>query len=206
MTLPEQNSRLSFTTGGLFVNESVLLAKAYVELGDWDLAREEALESNLLQARTQATSKRVCRELAFRLAVLTPEQLQLFVVGSPEEQRCLLWYANCRYYKLIGDFATEVLRERYLSLQIDLQLEEFDYFYNKKADLNEQLEAITDMTRRKLRQVLYRMMREADFLSDDGLIKAAIVPARVIKILKASDLEFGRFFPAFDADLVEPDL
>ena len=206
MKLPKQDSRLSFTTGGLFVNESVLVAEAYVELGDWDLAREKTLESNLLQARTRATSKRVCRELAFRLAVFTPEQMQLFIKGSPEEQCCLLWYANCRLYKLIGDFATEVLRERYLSLQIDLQLEEFDYFYNKKANLNEELEAITDMTRRKLRQVLFRMMREAGFLSDAGLIRGAIVPAGVINVLKSSDPEFGRFFPAFDSDLTEPDL
>jgi hypothetical protein len=93
---------MSFTTGSLFYLESVKLAELFIALEDWNAVRNKVLSENLLQARTQNTSKRVCREIISRLKTLTPLEIDLLINGSPQEQTYLLWIAVCRRYKFIN--------------------------------------------------------------------------------------------------------
>ena len=39
------------------------------------------------------------------------------VEGSSQEQKAVLWLAVCRHYRFIHEFATEVLREKFLTYQ-----------------------------------------------------------------------------------------
>jgi hypothetical protein len=76
------------------------------------------------------------------------------------EQKQLLWLAVCKRYAYIREFSVEVLNEKYLRL--DYELTEFDYdvFFSRKADWHIELDKLTDSTRKKLKQVLFRMLRE----------------------------------------------
>ena len=47
--MPEEQYRLSFGTGGLYVTESAQLVQSYAELGNWSDVIEDAVEKNLLQ-------------------------------------------------------------------------------------------------------------------------------------------------------------
>jgi hypothetical protein len=58
-------------------------------------------------------------------------------------------------------------------------LEVFDMFWDEKAEWHPELAAMSRSTRLKLRQVLFRMMREAAILSSDGTIQTAYLTARV---------------------------
>ena len=101
---------MSFTTGCLFYRESVKLATLFVDLKDWNIVRNTVLADNLLQARTQNTSKRVCQEIISRLKTLSVQELELLNKGTSQEQAYLLWLAICRRYTFIGDFAVEIIR------------------------------------------------------------------------------------------------
>ena len=65
---------------------------------------------------------------------------------------------------------------------MDLNLSTFDYdaFFNRKADWHEELDQLTDSTRDKLKQVLFRMLREAELVSDEGAILPAILSQRLV--------------------------
>ncbi|MBM4398845.1 MAG: DUF1819 family protein, partial [Candidatus Cloacimonetes bacterium] len=54
----EQRYNLGFTGGALLYRDSVLLAKLYLDLKDWDKVRKTILEQNLLQIRTLAAQRR----------------------------------------------------------------------------------------------------------------------------------------------------
>ncbi len=192
---------MSFTTGGLFHHDSVKLTELYLKLGDWDLVRNNVIGENLLQARTLNTLKRVCREIISRLKTLSFKELQYLVDGSQKEQAYLLWLAVCRRYRFIADFAVEVLRERYITLKNDLSHEDFDSFYNRKSEWHEELDIITPSTRKKLRQVLFRILRDADLLTAKNKINAAMLSFKLLDIL-SQDLEQNiLYFPVFDSDL-----
>ncbi len=192
---------MSFTTGGLFRNESLKLIALYLELGDWDSVRDNVFENNLLQARTINTLRRVSREVISRLKTLCLNEIKLFSTLSHQEQGYLLWLAVCRRYRFIADFAVEVLRERYISLKADLNYEDFDSFFNRKSDWYAELNEISPATRYKLRQVLFKMLREAELLTPKNIIIAAILNPNIIRAIPDENRQDILYFPAFETDL-----
>jgi len=192
---------MSFTTGSLFSRESVKLATLYFELADWNAVREKVMAENLLQARTQNTLKRVCREVVSRLKTLSLGELELLVEGSHQEQASLLWLAVCRRYRFIADFALEVLRERFITLKTDLSHEDFDTFLNRKSEWHSELDEIRPATRLKLRQVLFRILREADLLTANNTINAAMLSTRLLDVIPRERRQDVFCFPAFESDV-----
>jgi hypothetical protein len=192
---------LSFTTGGLFHRESLILATLYLELGNWDSVREQAIGENLLQVRTLSAIKRLSREILSRLKMLAPEELEFLINGSHQEQADLLWLAVCRRYRFIAEFAIEVLRERFITMKTDLTHEDFDSFFNRKSEWHPELDKISTTTRRKLRQVLFRILREVNLLTVSNTINAAILSPRLLELLHQGSLRDVLYFPVFESDV-----
>lgn len=192
---------MSFTTGGLFHRESVKIATLYLELGDWDAVRDKVFSDNILQTRTVETSKRLSREIISRLKKLSFSELSFLVHASSQEQAYLLWIAVCRRYKFIEDFAIEVLRERHLSLKTDLRHEDFDSFFNKKAEWHNELDQIRPATRNKLRQVMFKILHEADLLTANNTINTAMLSPNLLEAIHHGNRRDTLTFPAFESDL-----
>lgn len=186
---------LSFTSGGLLAREGVSIAGRYLESRDWQSTRIQVVEENMLQARTTSSLTRVTRETVQRLATFDDDEIELLVAGSPTEQHHLMWAAACRRYALIGDFAEEVLRERYLVMTPTLETDEFDRFIAGKTLWHPELDGLRPSTRHKLRQTLFRMLREADLRSSTGEIIPAVISERVSDVLCRHTDNDLRFFP-----------
>ncbi len=182
---------LSFTSGALLVREALVAAPLYLRVQDWAKVRELIEEDNLLQARTRSSGFRLAREVAQRLSVLTDAELELLIDATPTERGYLMWAAACRRYDLIGEFAEEVVRERYLVLAQTLDHNDFDSFIRGKALWHEEVANLKDTTLRKLRSTVFRMLFEAGLIADDGRINQAVLSAR-LKDALSEDL---RFFP-----------
>ena len=189
---------MSFTTGGLFCQESVKITQLYLEIHDWEQVRKDVVVKNMLQARTISTLKRVCREICSRLKTLNDSELTLLVQGTNQERSHILWVAICRRYRFIRDFAIEVIRERYLTFRQNLQVEDYEAFFNSRAEWHIELEAITTTTRNKLRQVLFRMLRETELLSVGNTITPAMLTPRFISIISQSRDQDFLVFPLLD--------
>lgn len=194
---------MSFTTGGLFRHESVKLASLFIELSDWETVRRKALADNLLQTRSISTSKRIFREACPRLKTLSLKEMSLLVDGSNQEQGCILWLAVCRRYEFISNFAREVMRERYLSLRTDIRYEDFDYFFHKESILHPELGKIRQTTQNKLRQVLFRILREADLLTAGGKINPPLLSTRFVRTVSGKDYSDLFLFPISNDSIKE---
>ena len=190
---------LSLTTGGLLERESRILAPVYVEHRDWERVRDRAVEGNLLQARTHSTSVRLVRETVKRMSALSDREIQILTDVTAAERGHLMWAAACRRYNLVGEFAEEVLRERFLTLAGTVSYDDYDSFYRTKAVWHDELDAISDATYKKLRQVLFKMMVEAGLLTAKGAIEPALPSARVAECLDGRTPSDIRFFPTREA-------
>ena len=197
---------LSFTAGGLFYQETVSAAGLYIKHKDWAKVRHEILETNLYQARTWNSLERVCREVLSRLKHLSIEQLEIIYDGARSEQLQMIWVAVCIRYSFIRDFAVEVIREKFLLMDYSLCQEDYTIFFDTKAEWHEELEKLKSSTRKKLKQVLFRILREAEITSEANIILPAILTRRVAKSLlpKKSD-ESGIYMvlPVSDTDFKE---
>lgn len=192
---------MSFTTGSLFHRESVKLAELYLAFGDWHTVRDNVVGKNVIQARTLNTLKRVCREVISRLKTLNAEELNFLMAAGHQEQAYLLWVAICRRYKFIADFAVEVVRERYITLKADLSFDDFDSFFNRKSAWHPELDEIRPATRNKLRQVLFKMLRETDLLATNNMINPTMLSQRLIDLISHGKRQDILYFPVFESDL-----
>ncbi|MCG7871845.1 MAG: DUF1819 family protein [Candidatus Thiodiazotropha lotti] len=199
--MEEQKYNMAFTTGGLMLHESVVVAALFHDLGDWDSVRAKVLSENLLQTRKVSSSKRWAREIVFRLQQLVPQELELLPSANVPDQTNLLWIAICRRFSFIGDFMAEVVRERYLALRNDLGYPDFDAFFEAKSGQHSELLEISPSTQAKLRQVLFRMLREAHLLTKDNQIMTPTLGRELASLLLADRAAEERYFPITDKDL-----
>jgi hypothetical protein len=199
--LSNTSYRMSFTTGGLYLPESVGFASAFLQCNNWKEAREQVTQQNLFMARTQKSAGRVIGEVYARLKALSEAELQLLVDGTHSEQQAVLWVAVCRAYPFIRDFAMEVLRESFLNFRGVLATEDFTYFYTKKAELEPRLDEISEQTQNRLRQVLYKMMREAGLLTDEHVIIPSQLTADCIRTIARKNPKDLMLFPVFESDV-----
>ncbi len=201
--MAKERYSMSFTTGGLFHHESVKVASLYLEFGDWEVTRDEVIRQNVLQARALNTSKRVCREVISRLKTLSSNELSFLVNADRQNQAYLLWVAICRRYQFIADFAVEVIRERFLSLKSDLNPIEFDTFYNRKSEWHQELDKIQPSTRGKLRQVLFKMLKEANLLTEKNVINAAMLSPELKALVVQANEQETIVLPMFEHNVKE---
>ena len=187
--------RLSFTSGGLLVREADVAAPLYQRLEDWENVRATLEAENLLQTRTISSGHRLAREVVQRLAELTDDEVDLLADATGVERRHLMWAAACRRYSLLGEFAEEVLRERFLVLAPSLGHSDFDSFVRTKALWHDELDGLKESTYRKLRSNVFLMLHQAGLLDEDGNITPAVLTDRVINALGSRSPSDVRFFP-----------
>jgi len=197
----QQPYKMSFAVGGLLLNESVDVARLHRPSETWEATLRRALEEGVTSLPKAASRRRTLREIVNRVSMLTAVEIAFLVEEADRaEQQSLLWLATCRAYRFVREFATEVLRERYLSFQLDLPLESFDILFAAKSEWDEGLAKISPSTRAKLRQVLFRIMREAHVISDDNRILSAYVSPRLKVLLDEQSPRYLVLFPGLARD------
>jgi hypothetical protein len=192
---------MSFTTGALLYRESLVIAELFAKLADWQAVRDRVLGGNLLQMRTPHAAERTYREVASRLKLLTDDQRTLLVQGSPDEQRCLLWLAMCKRYRFIYDFAVDVLHEKYLRLDLQLDPAEYDRYFARKAEWHPEMENVTPKTRDKQRQVVLKTLREAGLLDGELRLIPALLSPTLVAAIAADDPQHFVLFPVSQRDI-----
>lgn len=191
-----QPYKMSFTTGGLFLSESIALAELYMTNKDWGKTLSQALEIGITSLPKAASNRRTLREIVNRLSTLNEaEILFLTEVAERQEQQYILWLASCRRYRFVREFAVEVICDRYLSYQLDLPLQTFDILFDAKAEWDDSLALLSKSTRLKLRQIMFKIIREAGIISDKGRIQSAVVSPRLKNLIQERNHNELEVFP-----------
>lgn len=186
---------MSYTACSLVCTETKKVAELYLEERDWKKVAKIAFDTNLLQYRTQNALKRTLSEIISRLKKLPEEALLILVNGTPYEQNQILWLAVCLRYSFIYDFAIEVVKEKYNLMQSKITQLDYDAFFNSKLNWHDELDKLTDGTRYKLKQILFKMLKEAEIVDSDNCILTTFVSPRVIEIINNYDSKYLGIFP-----------
>ncbi|MEN8935882.1 MAG: DUF1819 family protein [Planktotalea arctica] len=192
----KQPYKMSFTSGGLFLTESVAVAGMHRLGEDWKDTLERALQEGATSLPKPASNRRTLREIVNRLMTLHDDEVRFLIDDAGrQEQQYLLWVATCRAYRFVREYAVQVICDRFLSYQLEMPLESFDIFFEAKAEWDDGLASISDSTRNKLRQILFRMMREAGVVSDDHRIQSTYLSAQLRALIEATNPTDLAVFP-----------
>lgn len=186
---------MSFTTGALFYHESAKIVELFSFLKHWEKIREVVVAENAIQARTTNTLKRITNEIISRLRMLSEQELTFFAEATYIERRYILWLAICRRYAFIGDFAVDVIHDNFISLKNTVSYDDYAVFFNKKAEWHNEVDRVAASTRRKLRQTLFQILREANLLDKNNTIIPVTPGAGFQKLLASVEGRETLFFP-----------
>ena len=189
---------MSFTTAPLLHRESMLVAELYADMKDWDAVKERVLEENLMQVKRARSSLNFYREIKSRLVLVTEAQFDYLLDTSRDGQLHMLWLAVCKRFPFIGEFASEVIREKYLRLDYQLSREDYDVFFNAKAAWDERIENLAEVTKGKQRSMVFIMLREAELLTTDGFINSPILDERFVRLVRDDNPALLTIFPVPD--------
>lgn len=193
----------SFTGASALLAETIIIAQEYLCLQDWEKVKVSVQENNLMNKTKQNTSKRMYHELKKRLELLTNEQLDLIVNGSPDESKAMVLLSLLKAYSFFNDFVIEVIRRKYLLYNIVLIESDYTSFFNAKALTNSELNAITSKTTNKVKQVLFKMLEQVGLINSakEGMILKPFLSDDSIKVILQDDASLFAGFLYSDAEI-----
>lgn len=190
--------RLSFTSGGMFLDESAQAIRFYGQLQDWDKVRQALVDEQVISYKTLSSATRLSREIILRLQTFQNNEIEFLLNADLQERRALMWVAICRTYRIIPDFVRSVLTERLLSLRNDLSPQDFSGFLEDQALLHDEVAQLRPSTRTKLQTCLYRMLIEAEFYNKKTGLQKASLPLTVKRLIEVNSPLEVSFFPGHD--------
>ena len=186
--------RFSFTAVGLAPVAMQEMATLYHDCGSWKEVYVQALKDNVLKCRTTSALKRIASEIVLRLEKLAPDELSRFVENRLNERTVFAWLSVCRTYDFVGDFAVESLHEAYVTGQKTYETGDYEKFVNAKLALHPELDELSDQTYAKVRQIVFKMMREAGYLDKQGTIIPLVMETELVNFIPEGDLAFSPMY------------
>ena len=191
----------SFATTALNVHEMVKVAQSIVETREMDATNE-------LGNGKKVSGQKKMQEYTSRIRTLTTNQLQLLAHGNLNSQRQMAYLSICKSYGFIRDFVVEVLRDKILLF--DYQIEDSDYlsFWRRKAELYPRMESFTENSKKKIRQITLRILAEADIIdsTSNKMIKIQIIDPVVEKVILEDNPNWMKVFLKSDLDIKSYDV
>lgn len=148
------------------------------------------VEDNLFQYPTERTIKNIASVCVRRLRALEDDNLIEIVANAPSEiakQICL--YAMMKQYRLVRDFMTTVIGEKYRQQEFSYGRIDLNVFFTRLQEQDDLVATWSDATIQKLKSVLSRILIDNDYI-DDGRAKK-LNPVMISSELEAAIKESG---------------
>ncbi|MDP2828185.1 MAG: DUF1819 family protein [Sulfuricellaceae bacterium] len=129
---------------------------------------------NLLQKKSPATARRQARLIRNRLETLDQAGWQHIAGGDKEVTTQLLLAASIRHSRLLGDFLVDVYAQHLRRLELSLSPRSWEAFLTECIHRDAAVGEWADSTKRKLFQVIVRILAEAGFI--DSTRKMNLTP------------------------------
>ena len=176
MTSALYNAELG--AGSLLVTESQKVAEMILQGADAADWQRFIKVDNELQKRSPASTRRQTRLLRNRLDPASRDLLQIVVSGSNEAAVQALLAAAINHSRLLGDFMDMVLRNHIRRFETNLSPTDWSKFLAECASHAPEVNSWAESTRKKLGQVVIRILAEAKYL--DNTRNMRITPVSVL--------------------------
>ncbi len=179
----------SFTGASALISETLVIAKEYHKLNDWNTVQISLSDNNHLNKVKQGTFKREFSEIKKRLSLITPNQLQLMIQGSYEEAKFIILLSLVKAYPYLFDFIVEVLLNKYLLFDRTLLNSDYTRFVNSKSLQHPELEKITETTSKKVKQVVFKLLEQVGLITNikNGIILKPFLSSEITRVILDDD-------------------
>lgn len=120
-----------------------------------------------------STRQRVFSLMRQRISTLNEEELNILIDGNMAARRQIVLLAVCKAHPFIFDFIRDNVREAFYSMRERVTYADFNEFFNDKRFVHPELEAASEATIAKIRQVVFRIMEQTELVESakSGIIR-----------------------------------
>ena len=145
--------------------ETRVAAKLLAEGEKREAVMSAVRAENLFQFPTERMVTSICNTCIRRLENLdSAELIQIMAAGSQEDAKLVNLYAMMRDNRIVWDFMTTVVGEKYRTQDYELAQSDFNLFLLRLQEQNDQIAAWSESTGKKVKQVLRRTLIECGYL------------------------------------------
>jgi len=122
---------------------------------------------NLLQKRSPATAKRNAQAIRKRLELIAPEFWRALRDGDDQLATQVAFYAALERNLLLVEFIESVVRDAYITQANQLASYQWLEFLEDRTHKDESISTWQDATKKKMGQVVFRMLIEAGYMQNN---------------------------------------
>lgn len=164
--------------GSLQVRECRIIADLLLRHATPEQWREAIQQQNLLQKRSPASARRVAQALRKRLERLDEPFWQGLRDGDDELATQIAFCAALERNLLLVEFIESVLNDAYLTRSGSLEPWRWSDFLDGRGQRDPAIDGWTESSRKKMGQVVYRMLAEVGFLKNTRSLQLQSVLVR----------------------------
>jgi hypothetical protein len=176
--MPQFNYTGDLIGGSLMVRESRIIADLLISGACPDEWNRYVMVDNLLQKRSAASAKRNAQAIRKRLELLHPEFWHALRDGDEELATQAAFCAALQRNLLLVEFIERVVSDAYSSQAECLELYQWGEFLDDCAHRDQSIANWTDSSRKKMGQVVFRMLVEMGYLDSSRSLKLQNVSIR----------------------------
>lgn len=157
-----------FTAEHLYRNEMKIIVHLQLQGLSKEEIKKKVFEENLLHCRSEAAIKNLFPRV-YRRAEVLDQQLKFFLIhGARSDQNALLLYAFLKRFSFPRDFVLEVIHYNMKKFKSTVTEGNIRTFFEEKEQQYEQVRNWTDKTKYKLKQVMLKIIVDAELLKKNG--------------------------------------
>lgn len=198
-----QDYSLSLTAASLMNFETEQVALLYLEHKDWDIVKDLIVDDNILQKGTISTRKREFAEIKKRLTNISDEDLEFMSNCTTDELKLYCLFLCSKTYRLIFEFISEVIREKYLMFDYSIFDSDYVRFIESKMMSSKKLQKMTENTEYKIKQVIFRILEQSTLIDSAKLrnIQKPYISEELEKIVAKNNPIFLSSFLYTDTEI-----
>lgn len=150
--------------GSLQVRESRIVAELLLQDASAEQWHEVIQQQNLLQKRTPASAKRVAQALRKRLERLDAPFWRAIRDGDDQLATQVVFCSALERNLLLVEFIETVVRDAFVTRAGVLESYHWSEFLEERSHRDPAVSTWTESSRKKMAQVIYRMLAEVGFL------------------------------------------
>ena len=186
------------TTGENFLySETKTLASYLLDGEDIEVLKKRNIMENLIMYKKEKAIARVNAPIFRRLAFLIEmDMLKEFVYEDISTSKCILLYAVMKTDNLVKDFVFEVYKKKVLEDLEYIEKKDIDDWYQEKIMMSDTLKDVTIATENKLKQVIMKILQDANLVSKEKnrfkIIKPSLKSTFIDLLDSKGDINFAK--------------
>ena len=142
-----------------------IVSKQYLEGKSLEEIIESIKRDNLFQYPTERKISKLARACHRRIVALDNKKLAYELANAPiEVAKQINLYAMMRYNRLVREFMTDIIGEKYRQQDFSYTKKDINVFFSRLREQNDDIAAWSEQTITKLKQVLTKCLIETEML------------------------------------------